>query len=458
MSAGDSYSEQKAEELFLGSECEFEARNSAHCLVNSDTLKHKYVTEANFRAAKEHNLFLMATSENPNIRKAVASNAIEVFKEALRNPRGKRCLYAAKGLRMLSDCNEEMRLAMLDQGVIEDLVIVAKRSVTEAESVDAMGALHHLTRGIDIGVILKILDCGGEQVFLNFMKSRDRGQGHLAYAGLAHLVLNCTNEKKLELARDRGAIDMCVKVFNEDRRDSTGMTAKLNAMECVRNFLCGAKQDVIDILYEKKAIQTLLGIARCGKDLMMLWVAIHGLFYACEDGDDKFKQMLMAKHDLVGIMKFHVLNDHVLNDEHDKAANLAVRVFAGLASGSEYVKRVLLEEGLIECLSARAEDEYKQDNVKFAQAVGVVLFNMSKIENENDVESFLGRGARALAVRTQVYLRRRAAATADTAAGTAATTDYYIVRSKEALSNITLLEESQKEMKNLEARMRMMQP
>ena len=97
MSAGGSYSEQKAEELFLGRDMTVDkygelAHEWAKGIVHSDADARGYGTAVNFRAVMEHRLIVMATSENPDIRKAVASNAIEVFKGALLNPRGKRCL------------------------------------------------------------------------------------------------------------------------------------------------------------------------------------------------------------------------------------------------------------------------------------------------------------------------------------------------------------------------------
>ena len=223
----------------------------------------------------------------------------------------------------------------------------------------------------------------------------------------------------------------------------------MNAIECIRNFICDARQDVIDILYEKGAIQILLDIAKYDNDPMFLRAAIQGLYFACVDGDDEFKQMLVAKHDLVGIMKFHVLNNG-----DDKIVKRAVQVFAGLASGGEVTKSVLLENGLIESLLERAEYQYKNDYVKYAQAVGVVLLNMSKTKDDNNIKSFLERGAKGLAVRTQVYLVRRAAATV----AAAATTKYYIDQSKQAVSNISTLEKSQREIEKIEAGMQMMHP
>ena len=447
-----SYSEQKAEDLFLGrhrtvSDYERSARDWAEHMVHSDAHPRTYKTTEELREVARHRLILMATSKNPDIRNAVASKAIDVFNEALGNPHGRRSEYAAESLRMLSNCSEEICLAMVAKKVIGNLVNIGRRSVTSAESVAAMGTLHHLTCGKGKNVILEVLRCGGVDVFLNFIHAKQ--MGHYAFAGLAHLVVHCSDEEKLNLAKDRGAIDMCVKAFRTDRFKKTGNTSKLNAIECIRNFICDARQDVIDILYEKQAIQILLDIAKYDNDPMFLRAAIQGLYFACVDGDDEFKQMLVAKHDLVGIMKFHVLNNG-----DDKIVKRAVQVFAGLASGGEVTKSVLLENGLIESLLERAEYQYKNDYVKYAQAVGVVLLNMSKTKDDNNIKSFLERGAKGLAVRTQVYLVRRAAATV----AAAATTKYYIDQSKQAVSNISTLEKSQREIEKIEAGMQMMHP
>ena len=433
------YSEQANEDFFLKEMedvggYEHGAKLWAEGLVDSDSDPHGYVSCDSFRDVALHRLLLMATSDRDDIRKAVL-NAIDVFKDALQSHKGNRCLYGAKGLRMLSDCNTEMKAAIVARGVVRYLVIVGKRSCTSAESVDAMATLHNLSCHRDDTTISEIFHWGGQEVFMNFMKAKQ--MGHLAYPGLAHMALRCSNERKLRLVSN-GAIDMCVKIFREDRISKTSMDAKFHAVECIRNFIGDANQTLIDILYEKKAIETLFRIVHFDHDPMFLEVAIHGLYLAYEYGDDDFKQKLVSKHDFVNAMMFHV------RSQDDDVANRAARVLASLASGGEDIKRELLQKDLIECLVERAQAKYGNDDPQFAEAVSVILLNLSRSGDEANVEAFLKRGAKGLAERTQDYLIEHSK------------NELFKDESRKAVLTIAELEAHQKEIEELRSQMQMM--